>query len=156
MKLVFLYVGDKVQGYLAEGVSEYLSRISHYAPVEEVFTKDAKSKGSRPEARAEAEARAVEAVLKPTDDVILLDEGGKSYTSEGFADFLQKRLNQGSKRLVFVVGGPYGFSGEMRRKYPVHLSLSAMTFSHHMVRLFLAEQVYRAFTILRNEPYHNR
>lgn len=88
--------------------------------------------------------------------MVLLDEGGKQFTSEAFSEYIQKRLNSGLKQLVFVIGGPYGFSEAVYTRADSTISLSKMTFSHQMVRLFFTEQLYRAFTILRNEPYHHR
>ena len=94
--------------------------------------------------------------ISATDHLILLDENGKSFNSVGFANELQKKMNAGIKTLVFVIGGPYGFSEEVYNKAKGKISLSAMTFSHQMVRLFVIEQIYRGFTILRNEPYHHQ
>jgi len=94
--------------------------------------------------------------IKSTDTVFLLDENGKEYTSVGFANQLQKHMNSGIKEWVLVIGGPYGFSDSIRHKANGQISLSKMTFSHQMVRLFIVEQIYRAFTILRNEPYHHK
>lgn len=94
--------------------------------------------------------------INPGDELILLDENGKSFTSEGFSEFLQKKMNSGLKNLTFVIGGPYGFSDAVYARATSKLSLSKMTFSHQMIRLFFVEQIYRAFTILRNEPYHHR
>ena len=94
--------------------------------------------------------------LQPTDKLILLDVKGKDLDSIAFSNYLQKFMNSGIKRLVFVIGGPYGFSQEVYNKAQGKLSLSKMTFSHQMIRLFFVEQLYRAFTILRNEPYHHR
>lgn len=91
-----------------------------------------------------------------SDFVVLLDENGKQYSSEAFSEFIQKRLNSGLKQLVFIVGGPYGFSEDVYKRANAKLSLSKMTFSHQMVRLFFVEQLYRAFTILKNEPYHHK
>lgn len=93
--------------------------------------------------------------IQKTDFVVLLDERGKQFSSEEFADFLQKRLNASTKQLVFIVGGAYGFSQAMYARADAQISLSKMTFSHQMIRLFFTEQLYRAFTILRNEPYHH-
>jgi len=93
--------------------------------------------------------------LGPTDILVLLDENGKHFSSIDFSKYLQKKMNSGIKQLVFVVGGPYGFSDAVYEKAQGKISLSKMTFSHQMVRLFVVEQVYRAFTILRNEPYHH-
>ena len=96
------------------------------------------------------------AQLQPTDTLVLLDEKGKQYTSMDFAQFLQKKMNSGIKNLVLVIGGPYGFSDAVYAKSSGKISLSKMTFSHQMVRLFIVEQIYRGFTILRNEPYHHQ
>lgn len=156
MKLVFIYVGATDRGYLSEGIDLYINRIKRYIAIEEQVIREEKSwKNLGPTARSMAEGNAIAAALQPSDDVILLDEKGKTFKSTDFAAFLQKRLNVGAKRMVFVVGGAYGFSAGLRKDFPLHLSLSTMTFSHQMVRLLLAEQVYRALTILKNEPYHN-
>ena len=96
------------------------------------------------------------AKLTATDQLILLDENGTTFSSVGFSDYLQKKMNSGAKTLVFVIGGPYGFSDEVYQKAQGKISLSLMTFSHQMVRLFFIEQLYRGFTILRNEPYHHQ
>lgn len=94
--------------------------------------------------------------LTASDFVVLLDENGKQYSSEDFSVFLQKRMNSGIKQLIFIIGGPYGFSEDVYRRADAKISLSKMTFSHQMVRLFFIEQLYRAYTILKNEPYHHR
>lgn len=156
MKLIFLYVGATDRGHLAEGIATYVKRIRHYIPIEERVIREEKAwKKFDPAARVAAEGRAIDGELQASDDVVLLDERGQTFTSKGFSEYLQKRMNTGSKRLVFVVGGAYGFSEELRAKYRRHVSLSPMTFSHQMIRLLLSEQMYRALTILRGEPYHN-
>jgi 23S rRNA (pseudouridine1915-N3)-methyltransferase len=94
--------------------------------------------------------------IQPSDTLILLDENGKTFDSVGFSGYLQKHMNSGLKRMVFVIGGPYGFSSEVYKKANGKIALSKMTFSHQMVRLFFIEQLYRGFTILKNEPYHHR
>jgi 23S rRNA (pseudouridine1915-N3)-methyltransferase len=104
----------------------------------------------------EKEGEAILNKLNPTDLLILLDENGKQKTSVEFSEYLQKKMNSGLKQLVFVIGGPYGFSDAVYQKSQGKISLSKMTFSHQMVRLFMVEQLYRAFTILRNEPYHHQ
>jgi 23S rRNA (pseudouridine1915-N3)-methyltransferase len=104
----------------------------------------------------EKEGELILAKIGPTDQLILLDENGKTYSSVGFSDYLQKKMNTGIKTLVFVIGGPYGFSETVYQKAQGTVSLSEMTFSHQMVRLFVIEQLYRGFTILRNEPYHHQ
>jgi 23S rRNA (pseudouridine1915-N3)-methyltransferase len=104
----------------------------------------------------EKEGELILAKIGPTDQLILLDENGKTFSSVGFSDYLQKKMNAGIKTLVFVIGGPYGFSETVYQKAQGKISLSEMTFSHQMVRLFVIEQLYRGFTILRNEPYHHQ
>ena len=104
----------------------------------------------------EKEGELILSKLTPTDQLILLDENGSTFSSVGFSDYLQKKMNSGVKTLVFVIGGPYGFSEEVYKKSQGKVSLSEMTFSHQMVRLFFIEQLYRGFTILRNEPYHHQ
>ena len=104
----------------------------------------------------EKEGELILAKLTPTDQLVLLDENGKTFSSVGFSDYLQKKMNSGIKTLVFVIGGPYGFSEAVYQKAQGKISLSAMTFSHQKVRLFFTEQLYRGFTILRNEPYHHQ
>ncbi|CAM4365720.1 23S rRNA (pseudouridine(1915)-N(3))-methyltransferase RlmH [Gillisia limnaea] len=94
--------------------------------------------------------------IAASDFVVLLDENGKQYSSEAFSEFIQKRLNSGLKQLVFIIGGPYGFSEDVYKRADAKISLSKMTFSHQMIRLFFVEQLYRAFTILKNEPYHHK
>jgi 23S rRNA (pseudouridine1915-N3)-methyltransferase len=104
----------------------------------------------------EKEGEQILAKLNATDHLILLDENGKTFSSVGFSDYLQKKMNSGIKTLVLVIGGPYGFSDEVYAKAQGKISLSEMTFSHQMVRLFVIEQLYRGFTILKNEPYHHQ
>ena len=138
-------------------MEDYTKRLGFYISFElEVIPdiKNAKSLSETQQKKMEGEE-----ILKRTssaDVLILLDEKGKTYTSEGFSEFLQKKMNSGLKNLVFVIGGPYGFSEEIYQRANGKISLSSMTFSHQMVRLFFIEQLYRAFTILRNEPYHHR
>jgi 23S rRNA (pseudouridine1915-N3)-methyltransferase len=104
----------------------------------------------------EKEGELILSKLAATDQLILLDENGTTFSSVEFSDYLQKKMNAGIKTLVFVIGGPYGFSEEVYKKAQGKVSLSEMTFSHQMVRLFVIEQIYRGFTILRNEPYHHQ
>ncbi|MDE6243775.1 MAG: 23S rRNA (pseudouridine(1915)-N(3))-methyltransferase RlmH, partial [Muribaculaceae bacterium] len=108
-----------------------------------------------PQQRKQAEGKIILDSIQPSDFLMLLDERGKQFTSIAFAEMLQKRMASGLKRLVFLVGGPYGFSQEVYDRADAKISLSTMTFSHEMVRLFFAEQIYRAMTILRGEPYHH-
>lgn len=142
--------------YLQEGVKIYYERLRHYIRFETIEVHlPAKLKSLAPEQLKEAEGKLLLKHFASADFIILLDEKGKSYTSEEFAAWLQKLMNSGVGNLMFVVGGAYGFSAEVYAAAQSKLSLSSMTFSHQMVRLFFTEQLYRAFTILRNEPYHN-
>lgn len=142
---------------LRDWLPEYQKRLSHYIPFEWVELPDSKNtnKLSESEQKYEQGKRFLKQ-LTTQDVVVLLDEKGMQLSSISFATFIQKRMNAGIKNLVFIVGGPYGFSAEMYQKAQYKISLSAMTFSHQMVRIFVAEQLYRAFSILNNEPYHHK
>ncbi len=156
MKIVLLAVGKTATGYLAEGIDGFLKRVNHYLPMEMSVIPDIKStKGLTESAQKEREGQAMLSALQPGDVVVLLDEKGKEFTSREFAARIDRRMVQGIKRLVFVIGGPYGFSREMYDRADEKISLSRMTFTHEMARLFFVEQVYRAMTILRGEPYHH-
>ena len=141
---------------LRDWLPEYQKRLSHYVRFEWTELPELKNtKNLREATQKEDEGKRVLKQLSSQDTLVLLDEKGSQYSSKGFADFLQKRMNAGTKNLVFVIGGPYGFSAEVYARAQYKISLSAMTFSHQMVRLFVAEQLYRAFSILNNEPYHH-
>jgi 23S rRNA (pseudouridine1915-N3)-methyltransferase len=156
MKIVLAIIGQTEKGYLETGVDIFTSRIQRYTPFEELLIpEDKKWRKLDPEERKKQEAKALLMKIESSDAVVLLDEKGQQYHSEGFALFLQKKMNAGPKRLVFVVGGPFGFDTSIYKRFTSKLALSKMTFSHQMVRLFATEQIYRAFTILNNEPYHN-
>lgn len=157
MQIVFLVVGKTNDKYLLEGMAEYQKRLKKYIPfVTEVIPELKRQKGLSESELKQREGKEILNKLKGGDCVILMDENGKQFGSVGFSEHLQKRMNAGYKRLVFIVGGPYGFSSDVYQKANERISLSKMTFSHQMVRLFFIEQIYRAFTILRNEPYHHR
>lgn len=149
-------MGKTSTKYISDAVSEFAKRVNRYAPFEIVTVPDLKpSKAVSEELQKEREGNNIMQLLQSSDHVCLLDERGKELTSREFASMIESRMNQGLKRLVFVVGGPYGFSKEMYSRADSELSLSRMTFTHEMVRLFFVEQVYRAMTILRGEPYHH-
>src|SRR5690606_8750240 len=132
-------------------------RLGFYISFEILIIPDIKnSKSLSEEQQKTKEAETVLKHLDSSDTIILLDEKGKNYTSEGFSEMIQKKMNSGIKNLVFIIGGPYGFSEQLYQRTNEKLSLSAMTFSHQMVRLFFIEQLYRAFTIIKNEPYHHK
>lgn len=141
---------------MEELISKYIQRLKHYAPT--VWTELPDPRRSPKTSPAEVKRIEGDLFLKqllPGDHLVLLDENGRSYRSTEFAGQLQKWLNASPKRLVFLIGGPYGFSEEVRNRAASSLSLSPMTFSHQIVRPLFLEQLYRAFTILRNEPYHH-
>jgi len=154
MKIEFWYVGKTNEKYLNEGISIFAKRLSHYCRYEEVCHKDVKA-GTTGSITKELEADMLMAKLKSDDMLVLLDEIGKSYDSVAFANQLQKWLNRSPRRLIFLVAGAYGASERLQQRAEHMLSLSDMTFSHQMIRLFFVEQLYRGFTILKNEKYHN-
>lgn len=157
MKIKLLAIGKTDDQHLVALIEEYSRRLSHYISFELQLVPDIKNTKNLSEAlQKQKEAEALLKKLDPSDVVILLDEKGKTLSSVAFSEFLQKKMNSGIKTLVFVIGGPYGFSPEMYERAAGKISLSAMTFSHQMIRLFFIEQVYRAFTIIKNEPYHHR
>ena len=156
MKILLLVIGKTDEKYLLEGMGKYRDRLKHYIGFDYEEIPDIKNRKSLSEAQQKKqEADLILAKLKVGDKLVLLDEKGKEYRSVEFAKHLQQQMNSGIKRLVFVVGGPYGFDTSVYDKSQGKLSLSKMTFSHQMIRLFMLEQVYRAKTILKNEPYHH-
>jgi len=150
-------IGKTDQKSLQALIEDYQKRLSFYIKFELEIIPDIKNvKNLSEQQQKEKEGELILAKLAATDQLMLLDENGKSFSSVAFATELQKKMNAGIKTLVFVIGGPYGFSEEVYKKANGKISLSAMTFSHQMVRLFFIEQLYRGFTILRNEPYHHQ
>ncbi len=157
MKITLLAIGKTDNRNLQNLIEDYQKRLSHYVSFHLEMIPDIKNAKNLSEAQQkQAEGSEILKRLQAGDRLVLLDEKGKALTSEGFAQFLQKKMNSGLKNLVFVIGGPYGFSEEIYNRAQGKVSLSNMTFSHQMVRLFFIEQLYRGFTILRNEPYHHR
>ena len=145
MKISILVIGKTDNKQLIQLIESYQKRLQHYVKFSMEVIPDIKNvKNLSKEQQKEKEG-----------ELILLDEKGKEFRSLEFANYLQKKMNTGLKRLVFVVGGPYGFSDAVYKKSQEKVSLSQMTFSHQMIRLFIVEQIYRAFTILKNEPYHH-
>lgn len=156
MKIVIAAVGKTSTPYIIEGISEYFHRLERYIKVETVIIPDVKgAKGMSEEMQKVAEGRQLLGVLTAGDVAVLLDERGSQLSSRQLADTIDRAMNQGVKRLVFMIGGPYGFSDEVYARVRQRISLSRMTFTHEMVRLFFVEQIYRAMTILRGEPYHH-
>lgn len=156
MRIKLLVIGKTDDRNLNELISVYQKRLQHYISFQLEVIPDLKNaKNLSKDQQKEKEGELILSKIQNTDQMILLDEKGKEYRSIEFAQFLQKKMNSGIKQLVIVIGGPYGFSQEVYKKAMGKVSFSKMTFSHQMIRLFVAEQIYRAFTILRNEPYHH-
>ena len=156
MKIEAWFIGKTSPSYLQIGLDDYAGRIKKYVPFETVIIPDIKDAGSyAARDRLLKEGEKVLQKLIPQDYLILLDEGGKEFSSVQFSQFIEKELNKSYKKLIFLVGGSFGFSTELQQRANLKISLSKMTFSHQMVRLFFLEQIYRGFTILNNEPYHN-
>lgn len=156
MKITLLAIGKTEEKYLNEGIDIYLKRLKHYIKLEIIELPELKNtKGLSQDQQKTKEAELIMKKLTFTDFVVLLDERGTELTSLQFADLLNKRMLASTQNLVFVIGGSYGFDSSVYQRANDKLSLSKLTFSHQMVRLFFAEQVYRAFTILKGEPYHH-
>lgn len=157
MNIKLIAVGKTDNPALQQLISTYEKRLSYYINFELQLLPGIKnSKSLSEEQQKIKEGELILSYVEPSHYLILLDERGKEYTSIAFADELQKKMNTGIKQLTFVIGGPYGFSQEVYQRANSKLSLSKLTFSHQMIRLFFVEQLYRAFTILRNEPYHHQ
>ena len=157
MNIKLLAIGKTDSTALQSLIQDYEKRLGFYVRFSIEIIPDIRNAGKLSETQQkEKEGELILKKLQPTDNLVLLDENGKQHTSVEFSEFLQKKMNSGIRQLVFVIGGPYGFSDAVYQKAQGKLSLSAMTFSHQMVRLFFTEQLYRAFTILNNEPYHHR
>ncbi len=156
MKIILLVVGKTTDKHIEALTQEYLHRLEHYLPVDiQVIPELRQTKSLSQDDQKQREAKLILDSIKPGDHVALLDEHGTEPRSIQFAQLLQNRMASGIKRLIFVVGGPYGFSPDVYARADEKISLSRLTFSHQMVRLFFVEQVYRAMTIINNEPYHH-
>lgn len=157
MKITLMTVGKTTTGYLKQGIDEYMRRLSHYVQCDIQCIGDVKNTRNLTEQQQKlAEGKALLDAINSTDWVTLLDERGSEFTSVDFSRYVQRRMSSGLRRLVFVVGGPYGFSPEVYARANDRLSLGRMTLPHELVRLVFVEQLYRAFTILRHEPYHHQ
>lgn len=156
MKIKLVCIGKTGKAFLSEGENEYLKRLQKYVPFEKIEIPDLKNAKKFSEDQIKLkEGQSILEKLMPGDYLVLLDDKGRSYTSVEFANYYQNLFNKGLKNIVFAVGGPYGFSIDVYNRADEKLSLSKMTFSHQMIRLFFIEQTYRAMTILKNEPYHH-
>ena len=156
MKILLLVIGKTDDEYLITGIKKYVGRLGHYVSFEMKEIPDIRNRKTlSEEQQKKSESFLLLSQFQSGDYVILLDENGKQYTSVEFSENIEKLMASGNKRIVFVIGGPYGFSQEVYAKANAKMSLSPMTFSHQMVRLIFVEQLYRAFTILKGEPYHH-
>lgn len=156
MKVLLLMIGKTNQESLQQLIQDYMNRIQHYVNFETAIIPELKNTKNLPVAeQKEKEADLILKQIDNQDDIILLDEKGKQYSSRAFAEFINKRMNSSIKRTVFVVGGPFGFSKRIYDRANGMISMSSMTFSHQMIRLIFTEQLYRAMTIIRGENYHH-
>lgn len=156
MRITLLTMGRTDRGWVSESLGMYVSRLKHYVQFQLTELLELKNAASLSQAQIkEKEGELLLASIKPADEVILLDEHGKEFRSVEFATMLQERMFRSGRDLVFVIGGAYGFSDKVYSRADSLISLSKMTFSHQMVRTIFAEQLYRAFTILKGEPYHH-
>jgi len=156
MKITLFNLGATQDAYVKEGIAIFEKRIKHYTSFEMAFVNEPRNIKNQPETiQKESEGKIILTALEKVDHSVLLDVRGKQMNSEGFSKFLQQSMNKGTRHLGFVIGGPYGFSDEVYKAVPERISISAMTFSHQLVRLIFLEQLYRAFTIIRGEPYHH-
>ena len=156
MKIVLLVVGKTVESYFIQGIEEYSKRLAHYVPFEiAVIPELRNTKSLSTDQQKEREADFILKSFLPGDYIVLLDEHGKEMRSLEFADYMKRKMNTVNKRLVFIIGGPYGFSEKVYQAANEKISMSKMTFSHQMIRLIFVEQIYRAMTILNGGPYHH-
>lgn len=156
MKIKLLAIGKTDDAYIQTGIQKFEARLKHYTPFEIQIIQDIKnSKNLSIPQQKEKEGELILSSIELSDKIILLDENGSTYSSREFSEFIQKQMLSGFKNLIFVIGGPYGFSDDVYKRANGKISLSKMTFSHQMVRLIFTEQLYRAMTILKNEPYHH-
>lgn len=156
MKFILLAVGKTVEKHFITAINDYVERIRHYVPFDmEIVPELKNAKSLSTDQQKEKEAELVLKALQPGDTVVLLDEHGKEMRSVEFASWIGNKMQTVNKRLVFVIGGPYGFAPSVYAAAQEKLSLSKMTFSHQMIRLIFTEQLYRAASILNNSPYHH-
>jgi 23S rRNA (pseudouridine1915-N3)-methyltransferase len=157
MKITLILTGKTEENYLVKGIEQYEMRLKHYITFETTVIPALKqTQALSIDQQKQKEGELILKHLHSSDKLILLDENGKEYSSVEFSGFIQQQMNAGIKNVVFAVGGPYGFSEQLHKRANAKVSLSKMTFSHQMVRLFFTEQLYRAMTILKNEPYHHQ
>ncbi len=156
MKILLLTIGNTDNKYIKEGIDDYIKRLSFYIPFETRVIPDLKNRNALSvDLQKEKEGQLIMNQVQTGDYLILLDERGTEFTSVEFSKWIEKRMIAGIRQIVFIIGGPYGFSKLIYQRSDFKISLSQLTFSHQMVRLIFVEQVYRAMTIIKNEPYHH-
>lgn len=156
MKITLIFVGKTEDDFIKIGIEKYVSRLNHYIKLEIIEIKNAKTpKSITKENQKNQEYEQVNKLLNVDDTVYLFDENGKEFSSVGYSELIKKSILHSIKNLVFIVGGAFGFSEKLEKRANGKISLSKMTFTHQMVRLIIVEQIYRAFTIINNEPYHH-
>jgi 23S rRNA (pseudouridine1915-N3)-methyltransferase len=156
MRITVLNLGITKEPYLKEGIAIYEKRINHYVPFEMVYLNEPRQvKNQSRQLIKENEGKVIQSALIKTEYPVLLDCDGSSYTSEQFSTYIQQIMNRGIKTMGFIIGGSFGFSEDVYKAVPDRISLSDMTFSHQLIRLIFLEQLYRAFTIIKGEPYHH-
>jgi 23S rRNA (pseudouridine1915-N3)-methyltransferase len=156
MKITIFNPGATQDAYLKEGIAIFEKRLQHYSSFKMVYLTEPKNlKSMSEQAQRDAEGKVILSAIGKVDHPVLLDIGGKQLSSEGFAKYMQQCMNKGIRHLGFIIGGPFGFSDEVYNAVQEKLSVSSMTFSHQLIRLIFLEQLYRAFTILKGEPYHH-
>ncbi len=157
MKITLLSIGKTQDNFIREGIEKYVNRLKHYVKFQIVEIPELKDTKNLSEAQQKSkEAELLLKHIQTHDFIILLDENGKDYSSVAFATYLQKKMISGGNHAVFIIGGPYGFDQSVYDAAKERIALSKMTFSHQMVRFFFVEQLYRAFTIIKGEPYHHQ
>jgi len=156
MKITLLVIGKTDKDFVKKGIEEYQKRLVHYLPFELKIIPDLKNtKNLSENQQKQKEGELILDKIKSSDTLILLDENGKEFSSVGFSKYVEQKMIGGIKNLIFVIGGPYGFSDEVYKKAQGKISLSKMTYSHQMIRMIFIEQLYRAMTIIKGEPYHH-
>jgi 23S rRNA (pseudouridine1915-N3)-methyltransferase len=156
MKITLFNLGTTQDIYLKEGIAIFEKRMKHYISFEMSYLPEMRNHKNQPEiVQKESEGKTILTALEKVDLPVLLDVGGKQMDSEGFSKYIQHCMNRGTRHMGFIIGGPYGFSDDVYKNVPERLSISAMTFSHQLIRLIFLEQLYRAFTIIKGEPYHH-
>jgi 23S rRNA (pseudouridine1915-N3)-methyltransferase len=156
VKILVLFLGKTDKSYIKEGIDDYVNRINYYLPFEVRIIPDLKKSRNLPtDVQRVREGQLILDQINKGDQLVLLDERGREYSSIEFSRWIEKKMISGIRQLIFVVGGPYGLSDEVYQRADCKISLSKLTFSHQMVRMIFIEQLYRAMTIIKNEPYHH-